>query len=303
MHQFAYPPLEAPLEASIDSKKRMDPPSVASPRLSVIIPTFNEAACLGATLQALFAGAISQAEIPDPTRLNGTAVGLDPAQPPGIEVIIADGGSQDGTEAVVQAYLQAHYPVRWLSIPGGRAAQQNAAAAVAQADRLLFLHGDTQVAPGYLPLIEYILARPGVVAGAFELAIAGDHPQLRWVERGVSWRSHRWQLPYGDQGLFLTQAQFRALGGFARQPILEDLDLVQRLRRLGQIAIAPSAVQTSARRWESLGVLRTTLINQTMLLGYGLKLPPAWLARWYRSQKAKAQNAKPPQLRIQQKQA
>jgi hypothetical protein len=94
-------------------------------------------------------------------------------------------------------------------------------------------------------------------------------------------RSRLLQLPYGDQGLFLRAELFRSLGGFAELPLLEDLELVRRLRRQGRIVTAPLAVLTSARRWESLGVIRATLLNQVFLLAYLLGMPPRRIARWY----------------------
>ncbi|MEO0490404.1 MAG: glycosyltransferase, partial [Cyanobacteria bacterium J06659_2] len=103
------------------------------------------------------------------------------------------------------------------------------------------------------------------------------------VEWGVRWRSHLFQLPYGDQGLFMKRKVFDTVGGFPDLPIMEDFELIQQLRRNGRVAIAPASVITSGRRWETLGVLKTTLINQAVILGYVCGVAPARLARWYRS--------------------
>ncbi|NJP10507.1 MAG: glycosyltransferase family 2 protein [Leptolyngbyaceae cyanobacterium RU_5_1] len=220
--------------------------------LSVIIPVFNEAANLPITI------AIAQ-----------TAAD--------IEVIVVDGGSQDNTVAIAQS----------LGVPvihshPGRADQMNAGAAIAQGDTLLFLHGDTQLPKEYDQLIHETLLQPGVIAGAFELAIAGSQWGLRLVEWGVKWRSRVLQLPYGDQAIFLEADVFHQLGGFSEMPIMEDFELVQRLRKRGRIAIAPAPVTTSARRWQTLGILKTTLINQWILMAYFLGVSPATLAQWYR---------------------
>lgn len=221
------------------------------PLISVIIPTLNEAAHLPRTLGAL-AGA------------------------GGVEVIVVDGGSQDGSLAIAQAA-----GATTLVAGGGRGAQMNQGAVQARGELLLFLHGDTLVPAGFEHWIRHCLDQPGVVAGAFDLAIDGPGWGLRWVEWGVKQRSRWLQLPYGDQGLFLRASDFRSLGGFPPLPIMEDFALVQQLRRRGRIARVPLAVLTSARRWQRLGVGRTTLINQIMVLGYSLGIPPRRLARWY----------------------
>jgi rSAM/selenodomain-associated transferase 2 len=153
---------------------------------------------------------------------------------------------------------------------------------VAQGEILLFLHADTQLPPNFEALVRQTLAQPGVVAGAFDLAIDGPGWGLRWVEWGVKWRSRWLRLPYGDQALFLTAERFHRLGGFAKLPIMEDFDLVQRLNRQGRLAMVPVPVITSSRRWQRLGVWRTTLANQAMVAGYRLGLDVQHLAHWYR---------------------
>jgi rSAM/selenodomain-associated transferase 2 len=153
---------------------------------------------------------------------------------------------------------------------------------VAQGEILLFLHADTQLPPNFEPLVRQTLAQPGVVAGAFDLSIDGPGWGLRWVEWGVKWRSRWLHLPYGDQALFLTADRFHRMGEFAKLPIMEDFDLVQRLNRQGRLAMVPVPVLTSSRRWQRLGVWRTTLANQVMVVGYCLGLDVQHLAHWYR---------------------
>jgi hypothetical protein len=89
-------------------------------------------------------------------------------------------------------------------------------------------------------------------------------------------------MPYGDQAIFLSAETFRAIGGFPDLPIMEDFELVRRLRRRGRIAVADASVTTSARRWNALGPLRITWINQMVVVGYYLGVAPERLARWYR---------------------
>jgi rSAM/selenodomain-associated transferase 2 len=225
--------------------------SSAGEMLSIIIPVINESNHLAHTLVTVNAAT-------------------------NIEVIVVDGGSWDDT---VQIAKDAGAKV--IHSERGRAVQMNAGAAIATSPNLLFLHGDTALPMGYEGLIYQTLAQPNVVAGAFNLAIAGSAIGLRLVEWGVKGRSHLWQMPYGDQGLFLKAEIFHGLGGFPTIPIMEDFVLVQQLNKLGKVAIAPATVSTSNRRWEKLGICKTTLINQLMILGYFVGIPPATLARWY----------------------
>jgi rSAM/selenodomain-associated transferase 2 len=220
--------------------------------ISVIIPTLNEAANLAATLEVL----------------RGVA---------GVEVVVADGGSRDETVALAEAA-----GVRLIFSPPGRARQQNAGAAVATGEVLLFLHADTVLPAGFTAAVRSCLARPGVAAGAFRLGIAGEGWGLRLVERLANWRSQRLQLPYGDQGLFLRRRTFVEVGGFPEQEIMEDFELIRRLRKMGRVALLGLAVRTSGRRWRKLGVARTTLLNQLIICGYFLGIAPARLAGWYR---------------------
>lgn len=229
--------------------------------LSIIIPTLNEAAVLAETL-----GAIGN---------------LRDCQMRNIEVLVVDGGSQDKTCAIAQTW-----GATILQSPPGRAQQMNLGAAAAQSEILLFLHGDTILPPQYWTLITTALAQPNSIAGAFDLAIDAPNLPLRWVEWGVKLRSRLLQLPYGDQGIFLTRDSFRAIGGYRDQPIMEDYqliqDLKQQLKPKGKITIINIPVKTHPRRWQRLGILRTTVINQTIILGYHLGISPDRLRQWYR---------------------
>ncbi len=223
-------------------------------RISVIIPTLNEAQNLPQTLAVL---------TPDTT----------------FELIIADGGSQDTTRDIAQQWGAT---VRQTA--PGRSHQMNQAAQQATGDILLFLHADTQLPIDWVDWVVQTLQKPEAIAGAFELAIDSPKVSLRWVEWGVNWRSRWLQLPYGDQAIFLRAETFRAVGGFPDLAIMEDFVLVRRLQKLGTIVIVPATVQTAARRWEQVGVLKTTLINQAVVLGFYLGIDPARLRRWYRGQ-------------------
>jgi rSAM/selenodomain-associated transferase 2 len=220
--------------------------------LSIVIPTLNEAAVLAQTLAAIGAEA-------------------------NIEVLVVDGGSQDDTCAIAQTW-----GAKLLHSQPGRAQQMNLGAQRAQHDILLFLHGDTLLPPGYAGLIAKAMAQPRTIAGAFDLTINAPGLALRLVELGVKLRSRLLHTPYGDQGIFLRRETFLAIGGYPNLAIMEDYQLIQTLKQQGQIAILPTPVKTHARRWQRLGILRTTGINQIMILGYHLGIPPEKLRTWYR---------------------
>ncbi|MGG6240174.1 TIGR04283 family arsenosugar biosynthesis glycosyltransferase [Nodosilinea sp. AN01ver1] len=226
--------------------------TLPQPTISIVIPALNEASSLPLVLEALQAAA-------------------------NVEVIVVDGGSADGTAEVARAM-----GAKVVKSARGRSRQQNQGAKIAKGPILLFLHADTCLPQGFDQAIRQTLAEPGVVAGAFQLAIDSPRLGLRWVEWGVNLRSRYLHMPYGDQAIFLTAETFHQLGGFPDLPMMEDFELVRRLGQLGKVAIAPSAVVTSDRRWRSLGILRTTLANQAMIVGYLLGVDPYKLARWYR---------------------
>lgn len=219
--------------------------------ISIIIPTCNEEDTIAATVDAV--------------------AGLA-----GVEVVVADGGSTDRTVSLARAA-----GARVTMSGPGRGPQQNIGAAAARGRVLLFLHADTRLPDNFQQLVPAIIQLPGVVAGAFPLGLAARGWGFRLIEWGANRRAELLQLPYGDQALFLSADQFRAMGGFAEIPLLEDVDLVLRLRRLGRIELAPVPVRTSARRWQRLGLLRTTLNNQFILLCFLLGVSPGRLALWY----------------------
>lgn len=227
---------------------------MAQVMISIIIPVLNEAGIIRQTVVKL-------------------------QQHSECEIIVVDGGSQDQTVAIAKQTR-----AKVLTVTGtGRAGQMNAGADLAQGTLLLFLHADTQLPPNFRELIVTTLKHPQVVAGAFELAIDGRERSLRWVEILVKLRSHLFSLPYGDQGIFISKQAFIACGGFATIPIMEDFELIQRLKQQGRIAIAPGAVTTSGRRWQKLGVWQTTLINQLVIAGYYLGISPRKLRDFYRN--------------------
>ena len=133
------------------------------------------------------------------------------------------------------------------------------------------------------PRNQAIQTAPRVVAGAFQFRIDGPQRALRLIDWGVNLRSRYLQMPYGDQALLLKTDTFHTIGGFSDLPIMDDFELVRRLRRLGRIAILPLPAITSARRWQTLGAWQRMWINQKVIAGYYLGVPPDRLAKWYRA--------------------
>ncbi len=222
-----------------------------SPRISVIIPTLNEAACLPATLHSL-------------------------QQSENTEIIVVDGGSTDCTRDIAHGA-----GCTLLEHQRGRAVQINAGADASDGEILLLLHADTCVPAGFDEAIRSTLSNPKVAAGAFRLRIDASGWPLRLIERAVEVRSRLFQMPYGDQGLSLRADLFRKLGKMPRLPIMEDFELVRRLRKHGKIGIVPCDAVTSGRRWKTVGPWKTTFINQCVILGYYLGIAPERLAEWY----------------------
>ena len=225
------------------------PKSTQSRPISVIIPALNEAAQIGSTLR----------------HLEGAGAA---------EIIVVDGGSSDETVQIAQS-LGAHV----LRGPANRGVQQNLGAESATGEILLFLHADTRPPDGYASQVRAILAEPGTIAGAFRFGLDASGFGISMVERIVAIRCKLFAFPYGDQALFMSREAFEQAGRFADLPVMEDFDLVLRLKRLGRIRIAGSAAVTSARRWREHGVWRVTWKHQLCILGYYLRISPARLAR------------------------
>jgi rSAM/selenodomain-associated transferase 2/rSAM/selenodomain-associated transferase 1 len=220
-------------------------------RVSVVIPALNEE--------------------------DNIAVALEEPLSAGAEVIVTDGGSTDGTVEIARSL-----GAKVIVIEGGKARQLNAAACEATGEVLVFLHADSRAPRGFAEEAVRLLARDGVVGGAFTFRLDERMPGTGFIERLADLRSRRLGLPYGDQGIFVRADVFRGTGGFPEMPIMEDFEFMRRLRRHGRIVISHLPVVTSARRWRELGVFRTTAINQLMIAGYYAGVRPERLARLYR---------------------
>jgi rSAM/selenodomain-associated transferase 2 len=220
-------------------------------KISIIIPALNEEE----QIEAVLGGLVREA---------------------GVEVIVVDGGSADKTVLKARAC-----GAKVISSRPGRGLQMNAGAARAKGDILLFLHADTILPADFAEQVARAAEIPGFAAGAFRFTIAAEGYALRIIEFFANARARLFSLPYGDQALFLPAQTFQALGGYRQVPLLEDVDLVRRACRLGRIVMAPGAVQTSPRRWQRLGAVQTTLVNQLIIIGFLLGISPFRLARWY----------------------
>lgn len=223
------------------------------PRISVIIPTYNEALCIGAMLAR-----------------------LQPLRSRGHEVVVVDGGSEDGTPELAAPFVD-----QMVEGASGRAKQMNAGAAVARGEVFWFLHADTLPFSDADEAISRGLARLGRHWGRFDVRLSGGHCAFRVIEAMMNLRSRLTGIVTGDQGIFVERACFEAVGGFPAIPLMEDIALSRALGLCGRPVSLRQRLVTSSRRWEQGGIVRTILLMWRLRLSYALGADPARLAKKY----------------------
>lgn len=232
--------------------------------VSVIVPALNEEESLPATIRS------------------AREAGAD-------EVIVVDGGSADGT-------VEAARPLADVVIgsPAGRAAQMNAGARVSSGDILLFLHADTLLPSGAVDAVRAAIRQGGISGGAFSVRLSHSPSAsryrraiLRIAGRMIGVRSKLFRTYTGDQGIFVRREVFEAIGGFPELPLMEDVEFSRRLARRGRTVLLPVRIDTSGRRWEEFGPVRTILLMWGLRFAYFLGMPPARCAKFYGRSRAR----------------
>jgi rSAM/selenodomain-associated transferase 2 len=221
-------------------------------RVSVIVPTLEEAATIVSTLGRLRSQACE-------------------------EVIVVDASSPDGT-----ARLARERGAIVIDSPRGRGVQQNLGASRARGDAIVFLHADCWLEPGSLAGLRSFLARhPRVPAGCFRMRVEAEHLLYRWIDAAAHLRAGVFGIPYGDQGIFVRRRAFEQVGGFPEVALMEDVGIALKLRRLGRLAVLPHRIHVSARRWQQYGIVRQSVRNWSLTAAAALGIPPETLACYY----------------------
>ncbi len=223
--------------------------------ISVIIPVLHEQAVINDTIAHL--RAIRSDEM--------------------VEIVVVDGDADADTLKVIK-----DVGVRRLAASAGRAGQMNAGAAGAQGDILLFLHADTRLPAGAFGKISGCMEGGRFVGGAFDLGIASEGLAFRIIEKAATLRSRLTRIPYGDQAIFISRDLFQRIGGYREMPLMEDVDLMRRIKKGGHaIFIIPERLSTSGRRWNKEGMVRCCVRNWTIMLLYLMGVSPQKLAKFY----------------------
>jgi rSAM/selenodomain-associated transferase 2 len=231
------------------------------PDIAIIIPVLNESGTIHATLE----------------ELERQSTGNN------IEIIVVDADPDAAT------LLRSLDPERWSRLQlktaisdKGRGIQMNRGAELASGPVLLFLHADTLLPEGAIDAVLSTLRNQHIVGGAFDLGIRSDRWGYRIIENIASARSRITRLPYGDQAIFLRKDYFHMIGGFSMIPIMEDVDIMQRIKKRGDtIEIIDRRVQTDPRRWEKGGIVYGTFRNWVLMMLYLLGVSPHKLVKYY----------------------
>lgn len=223
-------------------------------KYSIIIPVLNEAEVLEYNLQ-----------------------NLQWARQLGHEIIVVDGGSQD--QSMMLAGPFADHVI--ASLPG-RALQMNAGAKSATGDVFVFLHVDTLFPADGIDALDQNIAPLAASWGRFDVQLSGKHILFRGIERMMNWRSRITGIATGDQAIFISRELFEQLDGYSKIPLMEDIEICHRLKKIGKPVCLSKKVVTSSRRWEKSGIVKTVLLMWRLRLAYWFGADPVDLAHKYR---------------------
>lgn len=235
-----------------------------NPKLSIIIPVYRESAFISATLHSI----------------------LDMGIPIPFEIIVSDGESPPTTltHLRLDTTLFQKYPIKLIPAPRGRGPQLNAGANAAVGEWFFFLHADTRIDQKGMDLMikAWQTQAEPFFCGAFDLHIDSEKKIFRMIEKVASARSRLTKIPYGDQGIFMSQKLFEKINGFPDVAIMEDVGIMAKIKKQGvnPVFIA-HPISTSARRWKDQGILFTSVRNWILISLYILGIPPRVLAKYY----------------------
>lgn len=230
-----------------------------TPSVSIIIPVLNEAATVTDCLQTLQSLSTSDAKVT-------------------LEIIVVDGGSSDAAVELATPLADQ------LIVAGqGRAGQMNAGAKASSGEYVLFLHADTRLPDDILAVIASWQNAELPLWGFFPVQLSGSARSLRIVETMMNWRSRLTGIGTGDQCLFVNRQLFNSIAGFADIPLMEDVEICQRLKRINKPRVESHPVVTSSRKWEREGIFKTILLMWRLRLAYFCGAKPEELARKYYS--------------------
>ena len=231
------------------------------PDISIIIPVLNEPETIQSTLESLACQSTGKT----------------------VEIVVVDADPDESTLKAIDVQNLSGLLLKTAIYDKGRGIQMNKGAELASGDILLFLHVDTLLPGGGIHAVFSVLQNPHRVGGAFDLGIRSSRWGYRIIETVASARTRITRLPYGDQAIFLRKKYFHMIGGYSPIPIMEDVDIMQQIKKRGDaIEIINKRVQTNPRRWEIEGMVFGTLRNWTLMILYLVGVSPHKLGRWYK---------------------
>lgn len=193
------------------------------------------------------------------------------------EIVLVDGGSIDGSREILQ-----ESGLEWIRSEPGRAIQMNAGSSRIKSDIVLFIHADTEITSSDIEVVRKVMRDSQYAAGRFDVRLSGGAVAFRLIESMINLRSRLTKISTGDQCIFVRRSVFDEMGGFPNQPLMEDIEISKRLKRLGGIACLHEKVITSSRRWQRFGIFRTVVLMWRLRLLYWLGGDVQALVQMYR---------------------